>query len=109
LLAGFATTSYVCFTGLAHAPPAGVPGWLPPLLSTVNVVALLVALAGLAAGTWLFRRAAGEPAERAGGLLDVGEGRTRFLVTFSIFSSAIFGVGILANSFSLFVVPLCRS
>jgi hypothetical protein len=109
LLAGFATTSYVCFTGLAHSPPAGVPGWLPPLLSTINIVALLVALAGLAAGARLLRRTAGERAERSGGLLDVGEGRTRFLVTFSIFSSAVFCVGILANSFSLFVVPLCRS
>jgi hypothetical protein len=31
------------------------------------------------------------------------------LSRFSIFSSAVFRVGILANSFSVFAVPLCRS
>jgi hypothetical protein len=109
LLAGFATTSYVCFTGLAHAPPPGVPGWLQPLLAAVNIAALLIALAGLATGAWFSRRGAGQAARRAAGQLGAREGRTRFLVTFSMFSSAIFCVGILANSFSLFVVPLCRS
>jgi hypothetical protein len=109
LLIGFATTSYVCFTGLAHPPPPGLPAWLQPLLIAANVAALLVALAGMAVGAGLLRRITEEPAHRAHNLLDVGEGRARFLATFSIFSSAVFCVGILANSFSLFAVPLCRS
>jgi hypothetical protein len=108
LLVGFAATSYFCDPGQAHPIVTQVPGWLAPVVSIVNLLALVIALAGLATGFLLYRRIAHEQEQPSGGLIDVGEGRTRFLVTFGMFSSAAFGIGILANSFSLFVMPLCR-
>jgi hypothetical protein len=46
---------------------------------------------------------------RSGGVLEAGEGRTRFLATWGIFISVVFIVAMLANTLSLFLVPLCRA
>jgi hypothetical protein len=108
LLAAFAATSYLCDPGQPHPIVQTVPGWLQPAVSAINILALAIAVAGMATGFVLYRRTAHEHRERSGGVLEVGEGRTRFLVTFGTFSSAAFGIAILANTFSLFVMPLCR-
>lgn len=108
LLAGFAATSYLCDPGQPYPLVAAVPSWLQPAISAVNILALAIAVAGTATGFMLHRRTAQEHQQSSGNLLDVGEGRTRFLVSFGMFSSAAFGIAILANTFSLFVMPLCR-
>lgn len=104
LLFGFASTSYLCEPG----DPASVPKWLAPALVTLNVVALLAAIAALAIGVRFVRRTAHEH-RGSGELLDAGEGRTRFLATWAALISAVFIVAILANSLSLLLVPLCRA
>jgi hypothetical protein len=109
LLIGFATTSYVCFTGQAHVVLASVPGWLQPLVIAANLIALAIGLAALAAGIRLLRQTGEEHQERSGGVLDAGEGRTRFLAVIGLFGSAILGIAMLANTFALFMVPLCRT
>jgi hypothetical protein len=108
LLGAFAATSYLCDPGQPYPLVTAVPSWLQPTVSAVNILALAIAIAGIATGFTLYRRTAGEHQQRSGNLLDVGEGRTRFLVTFGMFSSAAFSVAILANTFSLFVIQLCR-
>ncbi len=82
-------------------------GSIQTALLAVNLVALLIA--GLA----LFQ--AYRCLEATGhirdghtlGLLDAGEGRTRFLAIWAIFSSTLFLIAILANSVSLSWSRLC--
>jgi hypothetical protein len=104
LLFAFSATSYLCRAGDTSA----TPGWLQPLLIALNLLALAVAAAALTRGLVLLRRTAHEHQSRSGGVLDAGEGRTRFLAVWSVFISIVFIVAILANSFSLLLVPLCQ-
>jgi hypothetical protein len=56
----------------------------------------------------LLGRTVHEHKGRSGGVMDAGEGRTRFLAVWGIFISLVFFVATLANTFSLVLVPLCR-
>jgi hypothetical protein len=96
-------TSYLC-----RPSEAAPPGWLGPTLTGVNGLALVVAVVALAGAVVLVRRTRHELRD-AGELLDVGEGRTRFLATWGVIVSGVFIVAILANSSSLLLVPLCRA
>jgi hypothetical protein len=105
LLFGFASTSYLC-TGRAEI---AVPAWLSPAVIGLNFSALAIAVAALMVALSLVRRSAHEHRQRSGGILDAGEGRTRFLAAWSLFTSIVFFVATLANSFSLFLVSSCKS
>ena len=41
--------------------------------------------------------------------MDAGEGRTRFLAVWGLFTAMVFIVALLANTFSLFLVPICHA
>jgi hypothetical protein len=103
LLFAFASTSYVC----VGATEGAVPEWLAPVIIGLNIAGLAIAAASLTVALGLHRRTTHEHRERSGGILDAGEGRTRFLTVWGIFISLVFIVATLANSFSLFLVPLC--
>lgn len=105
LLFAFASTSYVC----AGAMHSAIPGWLAPTIIGLNLAGLAIAVAALTVSLGLLRRTAHEHRQRSGGVLDAGEGRTRFLAVWGIFISLVFFVATLVNSLSLFLVPLCRS
>jgi hypothetical protein len=105
LLFAFASTSYFCAAGMADA----VPGWLWPAIALLNLGGLTLAAAALLTALALVRRTAQEHRGRSGGVMDAGEGRTRFLAVWGLFISAVFIVATLANSFSLILVPLCRA
>lgn len=108
LVGNFALTSFVCDEGQSRAALPAVPGWVPPLVAAANVVALIVAVLALAAGIVLLRRTHHEHRERSGEPVDAGEGRTRFLAVWAVATAIIFFVALLANTFSLSLVPICQ-
>ncbi|HVW93765.1 MAG TPA: hypothetical protein VHB74_14320 [Devosia sp.] len=109
LLVGFAVTAYVCYPGEPRAALPSVPGWVQPVVIALNILGLAVAVLSFAVGLALIRATRGEHQARSGGIMDVGEGRTRFLATWSLFGTLVFAVALIANTFSLFLVPLCRA
>ena len=104
LLFGFSSTSYFC-TGQKGI---AIPTWLIPAVIGSNLAAMAIAVAGLLVALALLRRTTHEHRQRSGGVLDAGEGRTRFLATWSALTSIVFFVATLANSFSLFLVSSCK-
>lgn len=109
LLAGFAITAYVCYGGEPRAALPNVPFWVQPVVIAVNILGLAIAVLSFAVGLALIRATRGEHQERSGGIMDAGEGRTRFLATWALFGTLVFAVALIANTFSLFLVPLCRA
>lgn len=109
LLAGFAFSSYLCFAGAPRPSGAAVPGWLEPLLVSLNIAAVMLSLAALAAGWRMLVRTADEHQARSGDVVDAGEGRTRFLATWALVVSALFAVASLFNTINLVLVPQCLS
>lgn len=108
LLIGFAFASYVCLPSRPGALPSGPPGWLVWTITAANVIALAVATLALATGIVLTRRTKHEHRHASAGMLDAGEGRTRFLAVWGVFTSLLFLLAIGSNTLSLFLVPLCR-
>lgn len=103
---GFA--SYGCFPG--YQPRAHVSlGWtdLRLALLGVGIAALAVAAVSLAVAWRLFRRTAEEYRGAVGELLEVGEGRTRFLAVWSVLFSVGFLFAILFQILALVLVPPC--
>ena len=108
LLVGFAVTSFTCDMHQSRAALSAVPGWVPPLITVVNLLALLIAALSLVAGVVLIRRTHGEHHARSGEPIDAGEGRTRVLAVWAIVGAIIFLIALLTNSFSLSLVPICQ-
>jgi heme/copper-type cytochrome/quinol oxidase subunit 2 len=108
LLIGFAVTSYTCDMHQTRGALAAVPGWVWPLITVVNLLALLIAALALIAGVVLIRQTRGEHQTRSGEPIDAGEGRTRVLAVWAIVGSIIFIVALLTNTFSLSLVSICR-
>ena len=109
LLINFAVTSYVCYPGISGTTVAAAPGWLQAVVIAANIVALAIAIAALLVGMGLARRTRDEHRQRSGGVMDAGEGRTRFLAVWGLFTAMVFIVAVLANTFSLFLVPICHA
>jgi hypothetical protein len=90
------------------APAGGWPGE-HTLLLAVNLACLIVAVAAglLAVACW--RQTSGEKPGGGHTLLDIGEGRARFLAGCGVLTSAGFMLAILFNTAELFMVPACWS
>lgn len=107
LLVAFAVTSYLCMSSEILADTS----WLFPLLAAFSVLGLALAAAGLAVAWLLFKRTSNELGGQGGednSVLDIGEGRTRFMAMAGIFISLVSLVATLASTFSLILVPLCK-
>ena len=109
-LAGdFALSSNAC-------RPHDVPRALPPaagwggehlVLFGVNLVCLALCLAG-GGMAWLYwRRSHHEKRGEAPTLVEVGEGRTRFMAACGVFAAALFALAIAFDTTLPFFVPLC--
>ncbi|WDR02209.1 hypothetical protein PSQ19_16400 [Devosia algicola] len=94
LLFAFASTSYVCVA----TPNGVVPAWLMPVLVALNLLGLALAVAGAILSAAIVKRTTLEQS-----------GTTRFLANWGIFVSLAFFAATFANSFSLFLVPLCKT
>ena len=76
----YALVSHACFPAVAPRVlplPAGTASG--GVMLVINVVALVIALAALGVSWWAWRVDTGRASRRLGALLEVGEGRSRFL------------------------------
>lgn len=104
---GYAVSSNACFPGDSPLPLPVFPH-LRPLLSALNLGALAIAVLSFALAwrSWSLTRR--ERGGDSGRLIEVGEGRTRFLAMCGMLVGAGFVVAILFSSASLLLSPLCR-
>jgi hypothetical protein len=101
LLLVYSFSSNGCLPGTAGY------GWLEWLLPLVNLAALLLAgLAMLVAYRNL--RRTGREHGGSGGVLDAGEGRTRFLSIWGIWMGVVFMLAIAFNTLAVFWGGLCH-
>jgi hypothetical protein len=104
---GYGIASHACFPGDSPLPEPTF-SYLRPMLWAFNAAALVSAIVGLwiAARNWsATRRERGGNSTR---LIELGEGRTRFLAMCGMLAGAGFVVAILFSSVSLLLSPLCR-
>lgn len=106
LLASYALTAHACFPGAVPlARPAGADAWLIALIASA-AAAVVAAVAGNTAWrSWRATRSE-HPGDH-GTLLEVGEGRTRFMALAGLLLSGIFFLGIVMNAVPLFLVQPC--
>jgi hypothetical protein len=106
-IVGYALSSYACFPG---PTPRGVPLFTEtrPILLALNVAAIILAVLG---GAIAYRNWSATRGEKAGGLehlVEIGEGRTRFLAMCGILSSVGFLVATIFSLLAIVLAPLCR-
>lgn len=107
LLFSVALSAHACY-------PRDVPLLLPiwsklwGILLVIGGIGIVLAIAGGLVSWRNWRRTFEEAAGSAHHLLDVGEGRTRFLAMFGMLTSFLFTLALLFATAGVFVVPLCR-
>lgn len=106
LLVGSAVSGHICYPG---DKPLLMPLWegqrLTLLITDLAGIVLAVIALLVSIGIWLRVRR-----EREGSghyLLDVGEGRTRFMAMAGILSSGLFLLAVLGASVQVFIFKLC--
>ena len=77
-------------------------------LLPISVMAGIIALAAACTAVHNWRKTRHEKSGSAHQLLEVGEGRTRFLAMFGLLTSAGFIIALLFSTTMLFLIPLCR-
>jgi hypothetical protein len=103
ILYGFAGNA--CWPpGLA---PAGAPAWTAWALPLANVVGLVAAALAIALSYRNLRRSRREHEHQEGGMVDAGEGRTRFLALWGLWAGGVFLVAIAFNTIAVFWAGLC--
>lgn len=104
---GYALSSYGCFVGPTPRPvPLFVETW--SILLALNVAALIIAVLG---GAIAYRNWRATREEQGGGsehLVEIGEGRTRFVAMCGILSSLGFLIATVFTSSAIALAPLCR-
>jgi hypothetical protein len=103
-LALCAIASVACSGELEGAPGAD-QAWLSWVLPLINLGALLAAGLATALAARILRRTRHEFG--AGGVMDAGEGRTRFLAIWGIWLGTVFMLAIAFNTISVFWAGLC--
>lgn len=108
LCIGYGLTAQTCFPreaphpgGLAHLP------WVWPTSLALNLLALAVALAATGLSCWIWRRTRNHDPGAYAGLIEAGEGRTRYLAVWGIWLGLWFAVDIAFNTIAMFEVATC--
>ncbi|MGI9169750.1 MAG: hypothetical protein ACR2FH_06160 [Caulobacteraceae bacterium] len=109
LVVGYGVAGYACYPGDGPrlTPPAGGWGAEHTGLVALNLICLAVALAGGALSWKNWRKVRGEKGGGARGLLETGEGRTRFLATCGILAGLGFALAIAFNTAEPLVIASC--
>jgi len=106
LLASYALTAHACFPA---AEPLGEPAdgnaWLLALIASAAAAVVAVVAGTTAWRSW--RATRNEHPGDHGTLLEVGEGRARFMALAGLLLSGIFSLGIVMNALPLFLVQPC--
>jgi hypothetical protein len=106
LMLNYSLVAHACYPA-SEPLSAPVFGGLRGTVIAASVVALAVAL-GAAATAWRSWRATRQ--EHRGGeeaLLEVGEGRTRFMALAGLLVSGLFILGVIMNAIPLFIIQPC--
>jgi len=111
LVLGYGLSSYACFPKDEPHLASPPPGWDGEhlLLLAINLACLALAAGGLSMALANWRRSRAEKRGGAHHMLEVGEGRTRFLALCGMLACGLFGAAILANTVSIVAVPACWS
>jgi hypothetical protein len=108
MLSSSSLAGYVCYP---HAAPLSIPlwgGWRPVLFAIAGVSIAVAVFGGLVSlRNW--RRTFQERPGSAHHLLDLGEGRTRFMAMGGMLISGLFVYAILFGLTALWLVPPCGS
>ena len=107
-LVQYALVSHACFP--THQPRATLPpGWssLQPVLVAVGALAVAIGVAALLVAWRNLRATSREHPGAVGDLLEVGEGRTRFLAVWGMLLSGGFVAATLFQILALILVPPC--
>ena len=109
LVVDFGVASDLCRHNGAPRVAPPISGWTPEHIFLVgfNLVCLAVVLAGGFAALAAWRRTHQEKPGDAAALIEVGEGRTRFLAACGMMSAAAFAVAILFDTAWPLFVPSC--
>lgn len=104
---GYSVTSRACFPGdTPRSTPAFAYVW--SVVLTVNVIALIVGVLGTLVAFMSWSATQREYSGGQNSLLDVGEGRTRFLAMCGILVGTGFVVAILFTTLTVLLASACR-
>jgi hypothetical protein len=106
LIVGYGVASHACFPG---DMPRASPLFLATgtIVTAFNLAAIIISIAGVVLSFRSWRATREEHAGRSHRLLDVGEGRTRFLAICGMLTSMGFLVATIFASIAILAVPLC--
>jgi len=108
LLGSYGLSSYLC---QPHGDPrlAAPPAWSAVwgVLLALNLVCVGAVAAGALCGLMVWRRTGSEKPGGGPVLLEIGEGRARFLAACGMMACAEFALAILFNTVEFFTVPAC--
>lgn len=99
----------VCSAGDGPTGNAPAPEWIHPMLIVINLAALAIGALALYVAWSAFSSTPGDKdsTHKAGGIMDAGEGRTRFLAIWGIWTSVLFLCAMGVNTIAVFWVGLC--
>jgi len=101
-----ALSGFVCYP---HATPLAAP-WLGgsrPIMIAVSIIGIVVAIAAALISWRSWRRTKDERPGSFHHLLELGEGRTRFMATVGMLTSALFLIALAFGLSVLCLVPSC--
>ena len=100
-------SSYACYP---HQAPLTDPmwQWLPLALAATSLASLAIGIFCFFIAWTSWKRSRHETRGASKDVIEIGEGRTRFLSLFSIYSSGIFLVAILFSAIAFLIVSPCQ-
>jgi len=108
LLINYGLTSGACFPGnVPRLVPLPNLQWVWPAIIAIDVIALLIAAAGLFVSYRNWRASRDESSGRAHELVETGEGRTRFLSVWGLLISGLFLLAIALDLVGALTLSLC--
>ena len=109
LMADYGLASHACFPSPMR--PEAVVGWdwIWPLLIGINIAALIVSTVSIFVSYRNLQRTGQEASGGFHRLVHAGEGRTRFLAVWGIWSGVWFLIAIAFNTIGVFWVHQCGS
>ncbi|HEY6434554.1 MAG TPA: hypothetical protein VIZ17_21470 [Acetobacteraceae bacterium] len=108
LIVNYAFASFTCYPRVSPRTSV-VPGWggIWDGLLALNLIAIVVALAAAWAGLRVWQATRGEGGGASGEVLELAEGRTRFLGIIGIMTGLYFLSAVVFDTIALFLVPQC--
>ena len=109
----YAVSSHACFAGrIPYGQQPSIWVWWTLMAVTAAAICITCTSIWLACDSWraTSHEASRKPPEdRAHELLEVGEGRTRFMAMAGLVTSCILLAAIILNGTAMVIMPLCRT